>query len=353
MQDRTGVSFVVPVHNGARWLEETLAAILAQGDGRPFEVLTVDDRSTDGSSAILARHAAQGSVRIIEGPGRGAAAAINAGIREAAHPIICQVDQDVILKPGWLRRVVGALAAADVAAAQGYYVTPRDGSIWARVMGLDLEQRYSRIRAWSVDHVCTGNSAYRAEALRRVGLFDETLGYGYDNDMSYRLGAAGYRLVFCRDARSIHRWRESLGGYLAQQYGVGYGRLDLVAKHRHRLRGDDVSDLRMILHAPAMLAVVGGLVVAAALGLAGMPWRPVTLASAGLLAALGIDRLVAGVQASLRFRDPAGLGFVPAHLLRDAAWGLAVLVWTGRRIRGRASHPAHSMRPGKIDAARR
>ena len=62
-----------------------------------------------------------------------------------------------------------------------------------------------------MDHACTGNSVYRAEAVRRVGGFDESLGYGYDNDMSYRLGRAGYRLAFCRQARSTHRWRQGLG----------------------------------------------------------------------------------------------------------------------------------------------
>ena len=50
--------------------------------------------------------------------------------------------------------------------------------------------------------------------------------------MSYRLIAAGHRLVIRREAASVHRWRDGLAGYLTQQYGFGYGRLDLVARHR-------------------------------------------------------------------------------------------------------------------------
>ena len=53
-----GVSFVVPVRNGAGCVRETLEAIFAQADGRPLEVIVVDDRSDDGSSALLARLAA-------------------------------------------------------------------------------------------------------------------------------------------------------------------------------------------------------------------------------------------------------------------------------------------------------
>ncbi len=237
----------------------------------------------------------------------------------------------------------GALAAPGVGAAQGYYQTPRRGSLWARVMGLDLELRYGRIAGNALDHVCTGNSAYRAEALRRVGLLDESLGYGYDNDLSYRLGRAGYRLVFCREARSVHQWRDGLLPYLRQQYGVGYGRLDLVAKHPGRAGGDDVSGWRMILHVPGTLAVLAASAAAALGALAGTAWRPWLLLAAAVAAVLALDRIVAGLEAALRFRDRAGLAFAPIHLLRDLAWAAALLAWSGRRLAGGAARPRQSM----------
>ena len=82
-----------------------------------------------------------------------------------------------------MRVLTAALDDPTVAAAQGYYATDPGAPIPARVMGLDLEQRYASIADGDTDHVCTGNAAYRVEALHRVGLFDESLGYGYDNDM--------------------------------------------------------------------------------------------------------------------------------------------------------------------------
>ena len=48
-----GVSFVMPVYNGRRWLREALDSIDAQRDGRPFEIIVVDDGSRDGSRRIL------------------------------------------------------------------------------------------------------------------------------------------------------------------------------------------------------------------------------------------------------------------------------------------------------------
>jgi cellulose synthase/poly-beta-1,6-N-acetylglucosamine synthase-like glycosyltransferase len=341
-----GVTFVIPVHNGDEWLQRTLSAVLAQDDGRPMEVIAVDDGSRDRSRKILDSYARFARIKVLDGAGLGAAAAINMGIRHAKHPIICQVDQDVILHPGWLTCLSAELAGKDVGAAQGYYVAPPHGSIWSRVMGLDLEHRYSQIRnPRAVDHVCTGNTAYLASALANVGLLDERLGYGYDNDVSYRLIHAGYRLAICREATSTHEWRDDLGGYIRQQYGFGYGRLDLVAKHRRRLTGDEVSRVDMMLHAPLMAAALAGLAVAAILALFGYAWfMPATL-SAGLVGILAAERFIAGVRAARKFRDRAGFLFVPVHLVRDLAWTAAILVWLGRRVWGGRSRPAHSMHP--------
>ena len=339
-----GVSFVVPVHNGAAWIRETLEAILRQADGRPMEVIVVDDRSRDGSTELVRQLAETWPLRIVAGEGRGAAAAINAGVRAARYPIICQVDQDVVLRPGWMSLLAGELEDATVGAAQGYYATDPHATLCARAMSLDLEQRYAAIAGPNIDHACTGNSAYRAEALCRVGLFDETLGYGYDNDMSYRLQAAGYRLTFCRGARSVHRWREGLSGYLVQQYGFGYGRIDLVAKHPGRLAGDAVSPPRMMWHPLLMSTAIAGLAGALLIAALAGPWRPLAVASVAILVCLALERLLAGVYAARRFRDPVPLVFPLLHLARDLAWVAAIAMWSVRRLSRRPPKPSHSMR---------
>jgi cellulose synthase/poly-beta-1,6-N-acetylglucosamine synthase-like glycosyltransferase len=326
----SGVSFVVPVHNGASCIAATLASIAAQADGRPMEIIAVDDASRDGSSALLQSLAQVYPLTIVTGPGKGAAAAVNAGIVLAAHPIICQVDQDVVLEPGWMARLVAALEDPAVAAAQGCYTTDRTGSFFSRVMALDLEQRYSRLGRDS-NHVCTGNTAYRANALRAVGLLDESLGYGYDNDLSYRLQAAGYRLAFRRDARSRHRWREGVAGYVAQQYGFGYGRLDVVARHPARLAGDAVSPIAMMAH-PVVMGAALLLLATGAIG-----------AGLALLVLLAVERAAAGVRAWKMFGDPAALSFPLVHLIRDAAWIAAIVTWGTRRMLRRPIKPEHSM----------
>lgn len=335
---------MVPVAGGGRWLDEVVGAILAEDDGRPFEVVLVDDETFPGESGRLARlAAADPRVRVVAGPRKGAAAAVNAGVRAARQPLIAQVDQDVVLEKGWLARLAAALEGDRVAAAQGRYVTARASSWWARAAGYDLELRYARLPGREVDHVCTGNSVYRAAAIEEVGLFDEDLGYGYDNRMSYRLVKAGHRLVFEREARSRHAWRENLGGYLRQQFGQGYGRLDLVWRHPERVGGDAVSGALMILHAPTMLAAVVSLAVLVGSAAAGRPWPPAGLLAGGLVALLAAERLQAAVAAWRLVGDPVALFMVPAHLLRDLAWAWAIVTWTWHRLLRRPADPRASM----------
>lgn len=339
-----GVSFVVPVHNGRRWLPAVFDAIQAQRDGRPFEVIVVEDGSTDGSARWLRQQAACGVLTVVPGPRRGAAAAVNAGIRTARHPIICQVDQDVIVRPGWLAVLLASLEDPEVAAAQGRYVTADDAGFWARVMGRDLESRYARMHGCFSDHVCTGNTAYRASALHSVGLLDEGLGYGYDNDLSYRLSGAGYRLAFCHDAVSVHRWREGLAGYLRQQFGVGYGRLDVVKKHPLRIRGDDVSDTLMMAHAPLTLVALALLATSGLLALGNVAADGLAVAGAAIAALIVVERAAAGAVAWRRTGDRAALAFPIAHLARNAAWSAAIVAWCARRAARRSCSPVHSMR---------
>jgi cellulose synthase/poly-beta-1,6-N-acetylglucosamine synthase-like glycosyltransferase len=344
----TGITVVVPVLNGGETLADALMAIAAQAGGqRQVEIIVVDDGSADRSPEILTAFARHTPVRVIDGPRRGAAAAVNCGIRAASHPVIVQIDQDVAIEPGWFDRVAELFSDPRVGAVQGRYTSHPQDSFFARVMALDLEQRYDRL-ATDVDHVCTGNTAYRASALAEIGLLNERLGYGYDNDLSYRLGTAGYRLLFCREARSRHRWREGLAGYLTQQYGFGYGRIDVVSAHPGRMAGDDVSPLTMMSH-----PVVAGVALLLTASWLWARWlgtnaAPVGWTALALGAGLAAERAVAGVRAWRKYGDTAALGFPLVHLARDVAWVAAIAVWSFRRLSGRAGGPAASMTPRPV-----
>jgi GT2 family glycosyltransferase len=168
-----------------------------------------------------------------------------------------------------------------------------------------------------------------------VGLFDPQFVYGYDNDMSYRLGKAGYRLVFRRDAVCDHYWKADLVTYIRQQYRSAFGRMQLVRKHPERMAGDSVSGLRMILQVPLTLLMVlclaAGVLSAAAFGRS-------ELLVAGLLC-LGlilIDRVLFAWGVLRKQKDPAALLMPLVHLLRNVVWGFALVRWgIGRLMPGK------------------
>jgi glycosyltransferase involved in cell wall biosynthesis len=107
--DGPTVSVIVPVRDGAAYLGDALASVLAQ-DVAPLEVIVVDDGSTDGSAAVAA--AAGPSVRVLAGSFGGAAAARNAGVAAARGDLLAFVDHDDLWAPRRLARQVAALCRA-------------------------------------------------------------------------------------------------------------------------------------------------------------------------------------------------------------------------------------------------
>ena len=140
-------------------------------------------------------------------------------------------------------------------------------------------------------------------------------------------------------------------GYARQQYGFGYGRIDLVAKHRDKVAGDSVSPLLMMLHpvVTALAMALFGLAIAS--GLTGRLATTSIDVALALLALLAVERMVAGVRASVRFHDWVPLLFPLAHLVRDLAWVSAIVVWSIRRTSGIAVRPGHSMKPRATSSA--
>jgi hypothetical protein len=124
-----------------------------------------------------------------------------------------------------------------------------------------------------------------------------------------------------------------------QQYGFGYGRLDLVAKHRGRLTGDSVSPAMMMAH-PVITAVALGLLASAGV----LPaFAPASL-NAGilLLVALAAERAWVGARAARRFGDWVPLLFPVVHFVRDLLGGSDA---AGSFAGWRLHHLRHSMQP--------
>ncbi len=120
------ISLIVPVYNVAPYLDECVGSILAQDYPR-FEVILVDDGSTDGSGEMCDRIAAGNSmVRVVHRCNGGSSAARNAGVDIAAGEYIAFADSDDVLYPSYLSRLYSmiSMSGADVAMA-GFFESDR------------------------------------------------------------------------------------------------------------------------------------------------------------------------------------------------------------------------------------
>jgi hypothetical protein len=103
------VSIVIPLYNKAPYVRRALASILTQ-TWQDFEVIVVDDGSTDGGADIVAR-CADRRVRLICQPNAGPGAARNRGLREARYELVAFLDADDEWLPEYLARSVGFLSS--------------------------------------------------------------------------------------------------------------------------------------------------------------------------------------------------------------------------------------------------
>jgi glycosyltransferase involved in cell wall biosynthesis len=197
------VSLVLPVHNGAAYLGEALASIAAQSFA-DYELICVDDASTDGSPAMLAAAAAADprvhNVRLDTNVGL--PAALNAGFARARGAYFSWTSDDNILRPHMLKRLVDALDAhpeCDVVHSD-YSIIDPDGAL------------VERIAAGPVADLLLGNNVGASFLYRRS--VDFAFG-GYDPDL---FGAEDYDFwlrvaAHCR----FHHVAEDL--YLYRKHG--------------------------------------------------------------------------------------------------------------------------------------
>jgi succinoglycan biosynthesis protein ExoA len=185
------VSIIMPVRNEAASLDATLASVCSQATDASFEVIVVDDHSTDSTRSIIERWGTQDQrVRLVNSPRRGISQALNSGLEAARGRYLVRVDGHSIIPPNYvqalLERAVGeGPFGRAVAAAHG-----------SRFGIGDSKYHYSQ-RQELVDHIPFG--AYVTERARAIGGWDEELrpNEDYDFDFRYQLPAKLLLLKIC------------------------------------------------------------------------------------------------------------------------------------------------------------
>jgi glycosyltransferase involved in cell wall biosynthesis len=206
------LSVVIPAYNEESYLAECLETVLAEltrNTARgPFEVVVVDNGSTDGT-ATVAGHFPE--VRIVVEPHKGLTPARQRGLQEARGAILAYVDADTRMPPGWIGRVLDTFDDDDqVVCVSGPYVY--HDVTRAKAAFVRLYWRLIATPAYTLTGYMAvgGNFAARADALAKIGGFDTTIPfYGEDTDIARRLASIGHvvfdkNLIMLTSARRLH-----------------------------------------------------------------------------------------------------------------------------------------------------
>ena len=217
-------SVVIPAYNAEKTLSSCLEALVDQSTPKPdYEVIVVDDGSTDDTSEIAKKF----NVKYIFQTNQGPATARNKGALEAQGDIILFTDSDCIPDHNWIREIASPFSDPDVVGVKGTYKTNQT-ELAARFAQAEFEDRYDLLqKSPSIDMIDTYSAAFRKDVFLNMGGFDESfpVANNEDTDLSYRLATAGHKLVFNRGAFVYHTHPDTLIKYLKIKFRRGYWRM--------------------------------------------------------------------------------------------------------------------------------
>ena len=193
------ISIIMPVYNGEKYLKDALDSVLKQSFS-DFEVICIDDGSTDTSHEILTNYATQESrIKIIHQKNKGVIEARNNGVKQAKGTFIYFLDSDDIIDEKLLEKSYNAITAG-----KGDIIT-------CRVMIFGRENKEMPLKKPTKINMARGNCLVNATLLRK-SLFDKTGGF----DRAFREGLEDYDLwchMIYRQKASFYRIPELLFYY--------------------------------------------------------------------------------------------------------------------------------------------
>ena len=265
-EKRVKASVIIPNLNGAGWLGDSIESILAQDFADGFELIVIDNGSTDESLQIARSYLGRPGYRLIENSeNTGFSAAVNAGIRASQAEYAVLFNNDAFAQPDWLRRLVevadGDARIFSVGSLMLRYYEPEladDAGDYVNLFGWAAKtgdglyaRRYQRQRRCF--SACGGAALYRKSILEQIGLFDEHFfAYYEDVDLGWRANSLGYKNIYCPRAVCRHICGATTSGVKGGRYNdfksVQSGRNSLLLPYKNEPL------LMLLLNLPFLLA---------------------------------------------------------------------------------------------------
>jgi GT2 family glycosyltransferase len=216
------VSIIMSTYNRAHFLPDALKALAAQECNAPYEVILIDNASTDGTAAVFQEWCRKDArFRTAREPRLGLSYGKNAGIKMARAPLLLFTDDDMVADPRWIEsyRDLFARRETELMLAGGPYVPiPSDLGEWPKWFDESALVDVALLHYWEErilrksEYVWGGNMAVPARLFERFGPWDETVGRKgdergtfEDTEFQDRIRKAGGSIWFCPAAPVQHR----------------------------------------------------------------------------------------------------------------------------------------------------
>jgi cellulose synthase/poly-beta-1,6-N-acetylglucosamine synthase-like glycosyltransferase len=230
------VSVIVPVFNGASFVETCIAGLVGQNYPKErYEVIVVDNNSTDNTANIIKRYPV---TYALEDCVQTSYAARNKGIDSALGDILAFTDADCIADQKWILNGVKPFANRRIGGVGGKVEAYKPSNYIERyqarmdVFGQDRHLNGSKL-SQREGKIVTCNAFYRKNVFEKIGLFNPALVSGGDHDFSLRVQKeTDYALQYAPDAVVYHQHRSSLVQFWKQYYKYGQGRIYLAKNHK-------------------------------------------------------------------------------------------------------------------------
>jgi len=247
------VSVIVPAYNCEKTISQTLKGILAQNYSGPFEVIVVDDGSSDATATVVKSFE---QIKYIRQENRGPASARNRGLKESSGETVFFTDSDCVPEVDWISKAIVHFSKPETAVVAGSYGIINAKNLLARCIHKEIIFRHERRMPAFPKSFGSYNFCARKKILEAVGGFNEEypLASGEDNDLSYKISKHGYKIYFEKNSRVHHRYPQQLLRYLVGQHRHGFWRVKMYLDHPGMARGDDYTFWKDIFE-PAAVAV--------------------------------------------------------------------------------------------------
>lgn len=228
------ISIVVCSYNGASTIRDCFEALLKL-EYPSFEVIVVDDGSTDSTSATARAY----GFRLIRTENRGLSSARNTGLEAASGEIVAYIDDDAYPDPHWLTYLAFTFMQTNYAGVGGPNIAPPgDGPIADCVANAPGGPVHVLLSDQEAEHIPGCNMAFRKAALDAIGGFDPQFRVaGDDVDVCWQLQQRGWTLGFSPAAIVWHHRRNSVRAFWKQQLGYGKAEALLEKKWPEKYNG--------------------------------------------------------------------------------------------------------------------